>query len=120
MKREIEVKIAVAHKNWDPVLADLGFRLASSRKPESNVVLDFPGQELFQRGEMLRVRRYANSATVTFKGPAESDQRYKVRPETELEVPDAESMLRILQGIGMEIFFEYEKFRTVYQRGELD
>jgi adenylate cyclase class 2 len=120
LKQEIEVKIAVSQSNWNSVLADLGFRLVSSRKLESNVVLDFPGQELFQTGKMLRLRSYANKTIITFKGPAREHEKYKIRPESELEVQEADKMLQVFKGIGLEVFFEYEKFRTVYQRGDLE
>jgi adenylate cyclase class IV len=42
-------------------------------------------------------------------------RRYKVREEIELEIPDAASMTRVLQGLGMRGWFRYEKFRTTFR-----
>ncbi len=62
---------------------------------------------------------------VTFKRPTEEDDisasgrsgPYKIRQELELEVSDGGTLTRILESLGLDACFRYEKYRTTYQLG---
>jgi len=55
---------------------------------------------------------------ITFKGPRQRQQGFKARTEWEAEVAPAASAEKILQALGYQPVFQYEKFRTTYtQRG---
>jgi adenylate cyclase class IV len=52
---------------------------------------------------------------LTYKGPAAaSDKRYKVREELEIAVTEPARVAAILEGLGLQPSFRYEKFRTLY------
>jgi len=99
---------------------------------ELNLIFDTPQSDLFQRGQLLRIRtetpladpalagRAGHRVVLTFKRPVEGQpeppaQRHKVREELELEVSDAAMLTRIFEGLGMRGWFRYEKYRTTYR-----
>ena len=62
----------------------------------------------------------------TFKRPTGEDEvsadgrltsKYKVREEMELEVSDGGMLSKIFEGLGMDGWFRYEKYRTTYKLG---
>jgi len=64
------------------------------------------------------------SALLTYKGPAPSGRAsestraaspYKIREEHEMRVSDVQEAGRIIEGLGFQPCFRYEKFRTSYQ-----
>lgn len=63
----------------------------------------------------------------TFKRPTGEDEvsadgrltsKYKVREELELEVSDGGMLSKIFEGLGMDGWFRYEKYRTTYKLGK--
>jgi adenylate cyclase class 2 len=70
---------------------------------------------------LLRVRRFGNTATLTFKGAsregrASLESRHKQREEIEVTVSDAGAAALILRRLGLRRVFRYEKFRTEYAK----
>lgn len=64
---------------------------------------------------------------VTFKRPTGDDEvsadgrltsKYKVREELELEISDGGMLTKILEALGLDGWFRYEKYRTTYQFGK--
>lgn len=86
-------------------------RLLTPRTHETNTLFDLPGQPLRSRGLLLRVRKYGQRWTVTFKGKANVG-RYKSRPEIETGVEDGDALTEILKSVGFQPLFSYEKFRS--------
>jgi adenylate cyclase class 2 len=114
-KQEIEIKLAVR----DPQaikrrLRALGFRRVAARHFESNRLFDFPDGALRRGRSLLRLRVAEGKALLTFKGAPAQSHRYKMRRELETEVPDADLVREILEGIGLEEIFRYDKYRTRY------
>ena len=114
---ETEVKLRVPD---DPALtrALLGqhrYRITRPRVFESNTVYDTAGHSLRQRGELIRLRRAGESAVLTFKS-ADLPGRHKRREELETEVADAAVIEAILNRLGLDARFRYDKYRTEYQR----
>jgi adenylate cyclase, class 2 len=117
MRREIEIKLSVA----DPRatrrrLAKLGFRRASKRCFERNLLFDFPDRRLRKEGCLLRLRLERGRWLLTFKGRRISPSRFKVRPEIETRLADGLALGKILEAIGLRVAFRYEKYRTLYGR----
>jgi adenylate cyclase class 2 len=115
---EIELKLPVP----DPAvfqsrLLDLGFHIDTPRTFEHNTLYDTPERDLRARTEILRIRQYGNTYTVTHKGLADphsapDSSRYKVRLETETRVADGPTLAAIFEHLGYSPAFVYEKYRT--------
>jgi adenylate cyclase class 2 len=117
---EIELKFHVrdAAKLRQRVL-DAGFLLQTERTFESNTLFDTPERSLRGRQQILRLRQYGETWTLTHKRPTDDERereslRYKFRQETETHVDDGEAMGAILIELGYLPVFRYEKFRTEF------
>jgi adenylate cyclase class 2 len=113
---EIELKFPLS----DPAafqfrLPQLGFHLQTPRTFEHNTLFDTPSHNLRASTQILRIRQYGSLCTVTHKrmpDQVSSDNRYKVRIETETTVADGEALAEIFRQLGYAPTFIYEKFRT--------
>jgi predicted adenylyl cyclase CyaB len=101
---EVELKAVVddldlRRKRLESAGAELTFdgRLSDKR-------YDTSARELFQRDEVLRVRRYESSESVQthvdWKGPTDSAGAYKVREEISTLVDDFRGLTAILEKLG--------------------
>jgi len=115
---EIEIKFFLDDTNLvrDRILTLGGKNMG--RYFEHNIVYDTLRGHLRKEGSLLRLRK--SSATVlTFKGPAEeADRDFKVRTEVEVEVEDFSTMNLILESIGFQRQFIYEKWRETFVIGD--
>jgi adenylate cyclase class 2 len=98
-----------------------GFRLATPREFESNVLYDTPDRSMRARTEILRIRHYGARCVVTHKrlpdaGPGED--RHKHRIETETVVSDGDALAEIFRSLGLVEAFRYEKWRSEWSDGE--
>jgi len=118
LKIEIEIKLRLPadFSEIREKLRRLGFRIRKRRAFESNTLFDDAKHRLRKHGKLLRVRRSGRRGLLTLKGPSEQS-RYKKRWEMETDVPDSDSLERILVQLGYHPVFRYEKFRTEYTRG---
>lgn len=91
-----------------------GFRERTARRFERNEVYDTPGLELRAERKLLRLREYGEERTLTYKGPPEAGP-HKVREEIETRVADAGAMRAVLERLGYEVVFRYEKYRAEYE-----
>jgi len=143
-KMEIEIKLRVADRREVlRLLARLGAELISARVHEMNTLYDTADGDLTRQGRMLRVRverpagrrkrarkkeqRFRGessgfSAVLTFKGPAalaagktKKAPAYKIREEREVRISDEKEAGRIIERLGFQPCFRYEKFRTTYR-----
>lgn len=114
--REIEVKLRVQDaERAAAVLLENGFLVVQPRAFEANEVFDTPERALRAERRLLRLREFAGAATFTYKGTPEAG-RHKSREELETVVSDPGALRRILERLGLRLFFRYEKYRTIYQR----
>jgi adenylate cyclase class 2 len=112
---EIEVKLEIRNlQRLRRDLLEMGCKETVPRSLERNWTWDFPGQPLRQQGKLLRVRQFAGHCLLTFKGVAEQSRHFKIREERETAVEDPETLSIILERLGLEVFFRYEKYRTSY------
>jgi len=117
---ETEIKLPLPDKDAAVQrLLELGFTLKTARTFEANEIYDTTAANLRGSGCLLRVRVYGEQVVVTFKGASQTG-RHKVREEIETIVGSAEAMGRILNRLGYEIGFRYEKYRTEYKDGQGD
>ena len=139
MAREIEIKLRIEDVSaFRRALKGLGVRAVSTkarRVHEWNELFDTPGNELKRREQLLRIRTESagqfgeterrssrgQKVILTFKRPiagrpvAGRTEKYKVREEIEVEVADAQSLGDVLIGMGMRVWFRYEKYRTTFR-----
>jgi predicted adenylyl cyclase CyaB len=117
---ETEIKLPVADVRRAAAQPEaIGARLAHPRELEDNLVFDFPDRSLRKRRALARVRILDRSVLLTYKGPDLSGPPtggMKRRTETEVTVPraDADNLIGILQGLGLEQAWRYQKYRTTW------
>jgi adenylate cyclase class 2 len=113
--REIEIKLALPDaREARRLLRAAGFHISRPRVLEQNVVFDTPGRAISRSGRLIRLRQAGKVATLTYKGPP-GNSRHKSREERETEVADPRAMALILEQLGLEPAFHYDKFRTEYR-----
>jgi adenylate cyclase, class 2 len=117
MSREIEIKFRVASlRGLGRTLRASGFQLVTPRTHEVNTLYDLPGGELRARKQLLRLRKYGSTWTLTHKSGAKR-ARHSSRVELETVVADGKKMDAILRGLGYAPSFRYEKFRAEWTDG---
>ena len=115
MSREVEIKLPVHDSGrMRRLLRRAGFR-PSSRSFEDNLVFDTREHRLRRKAQLLRLREYRGRAFLTFKRRMGGGSRYKVRSEQELQVSDAATMGKVLEGLGYVVAFRYQKYRTPFR-----
>ncbi len=118
MKREIEVKFRVPDlRTLVRELRTAGFRLVTPRTQEINTLYDLPGEILRARKQLLRLRKYGSTWTLTHKSGG-TKGRHSSRIELETEVADGKKMEAILRGLGYSPTFRYEKLRAEWTDGK--
>ena len=111
---ETEVKIRISEfGQFQEKLEHCGFRLQAARQFESNSLYDTADQALRRNGAILRLRQSGKKSVVTWKGPG-IDGPFKSRAELETAVDSLDIMRQILERLGYQHAFRYEKFRTEY------
>ncbi len=112
MPREIEIKFRVDKlRALVRKLRGAGFRLVTRRTHEMNTLYDLPGQVLRKRKELLRLRKYGSTWTLTHKSGTKR-ARHSSRVELETGVADGNQVDAILRALGYSPSFRYEKFRS--------
>lgn len=91
----------------------------SLRHFEDNYLLDFSDLKLKSAQCALRVRFAEGRSVLTFKGRPQPGGVFKSREELELEVADGDAMLQILERLGMNVGFRYQKHRREFAIGDV-
>ena len=68
---------------------------------------------------LLRLRKKNDQTILTFKRPPANSPDsaiYKIQEEIEVEVSDYQNAETIINGLGYQLFFVYEKYRQVHQK----
>ena len=118
MPNEVEIKFRI--KNLPALTRTLkhaGFKRLTRSTHEMNSLYDLPGQKVRKRGEMLRLREYGGTWTLTHKAKGTAG-RHKVRVELETRVENGEQMDAILRALGFTPTFRYEKYRAQWSDGK--
>src|SRR5580658_7104096 len=118
MPQEIEIKFRVADlRALARQLRAAGFRLVTPRTHEMNTLYDLPGEILRRRKELLRLRKYGSTWTLTHKSGT-TRARHSSRVELETAVADGKTLDLILRALGYAPSFRYEKFRAEWSDGK--
>lgn len=117
--QETEAKFYVA------ALATIEARLRANaarqiqpRTEELNLRFDLPGGDLERANRVLRLRRDA-AIRLTFKDAGRAVAGTSSRYEVEFSVSDFGAAQKLLEALGYQVVFVYEKFRTTYQMPRL-
>lgn len=118
---EIELKFPVTDTApFESLLLQLGFHQDTPRTFEHNTLYDTPDRALRSTRQILRIRQYGPTTTVTHKRMSSEsgvDQaRYKLRIETETTVADPAALADIFSQLGYAPVFVYEKYRTEWSQ----
>jgi len=115
---EIEVKFRITDLSaLTACLKSEGFRLVTPRTHEMNTLYDLADSGLRNRGALLRLRKYGARWTVTYKDRPTVQGRHKIRREFETLVENGPALAQILEALGYQPRFSYEKFRTEWTDG---
>jgi len=116
---EIELKLAIPDPSQlTPLLGR--YELVKPRHFEDNMVFD-RGGELRNSSCVLRLRQAGETWLITFKGAQETDSSgIKSRPEYETAVADGVAARKLIESLGYDLVFRYQKYRTVYRIGDLE
>ena len=112
---EIETKFYVRDlKKIETRLQALGAQLVQPRQFEQNLRFDLPDGSLRKTYRVLRLRQ-DEKAVLTYKGPGSNAvDGIRAREEWEVIVSDFATTQKILESLGYDIQFIYEKYRTTY------
>ena len=115
--RENEIKLAVADaQSGRRFLHTAGFRVSKARVFESNLVFDTADRSILRAGALLRLRQVRKHGVLTYKGPTDESGPHKSRQEVESDVDDPGAVRFILERLGHQPVFRYDKFRTEFKR----
>jgi adenylate cyclase class 2 len=115
--RENEIKLPVSGAAAARrLLRAGGFHVAVPRVFETNLIFDTPARGMRQGGTVLRLRQVGRHGIITYKGPADTGGLHKSRQEVEFAVDDPAAAHFILERLGYQPVFRYDKFRTEYAR----
>lgn len=112
LEREVKLKFASPEEARERVLA-IGATPLRGRRLQEDCLLDTEDDALYRRRCVLRVRNEGGKSLLTFKGPVQPGPM-KLRDEYETVVADGDTLLTILQELGLHIWFRYEKYREEF------
>jgi adenylate cyclase class 2 len=112
LEREIKLRFGSAQEARAAVLA-IGAVPVGGRRFQDDALFDNEREELRERRCALRLRREEARSVVTFKGPVQPGPM-KLREELETTVSDAGVLQRVLEHLGLRVWFRYQKYREEY------
>ncbi len=112
LEREIKLHVASAEDARARV-STLGATPLRGRRLQEDCLLDDDDGTLRDRRSVLRVRNEGGKSLLTFKGPVQPGPM-KLREERETIVSDGETLVSILEELGLRIWFRYEKYREEF------
>jgi len=112
VEREIKLRFGSAEEARAAIVATGATPLLGRRLQEDSL-LDTDDEQLRRRRCVLRVRVENGKSRLTFKGPVQPAVM-KVRDEFETVVGDGSVLLRVLEELGLHVWFRYEKYREEF------
>ncbi len=112
LEREIKLRFDTAENARAAVLA-AGASPVRSRRLQEDCLLDTSDELLRRRRCVLRVRMESGRSLLTFKGPVQSSDM-KLREELETVVGDGVLLLAMLEALGFQVWFRYQKYREEF------
>ena len=117
IEREVKLRFDSPEAAREAILA-AGATPLRSRRLQEDALLDTEDDSLRDRRCVLRVRTESGKSLLTFKGPVLPGSM-KVRDEYETVVGDGEVLQRVLEELGLHVWFRYEKYREEYAAREV-
>lgn len=117
LEREVKLRFATPDEARAAVIA-AGAAPLRCRRLQEDCLLDTDDETLRRRRCVLRIRTESGKSLMTFKGPVQASSM-KLRDEHETVVADGEVLLRVLQELGMHVWFRYQKYREEYAAEDL-
>jgi adenylate cyclase class 2 len=115
IEREIKLRFPTPEEARRAVLATGATRVRERRLQDDRLVDNAHGT-LRRARSVLRVRYEAEGAWLTFKGPPRPSIM-KVREELETAIADSARLLQMLDRLGFQVWFRYQKYREEYSLG---
>ena len=112
IEREVKLRFDSPEDARAAILA-AGATPLRCRRLQEDALLDTDDEVLRRRRCVLRIRTEAGKSLMTFKGPVQPGTM-KIRDEYETVVGDGEVLQRVLEELGLHVWFRYEKFREEY------
>ena len=112
LEREVKLRFDSAEDARKAIL-DAGATPLLGRRLQEDSLLDSDDEELRRRRCVLRVRAENGKSRLTFKGPVQPGAM-KIREELETVVGDGTILLRVLEELGLHVWFRYEKYREEF------
>jgi adenylate cyclase class 2 len=112
IEREIKLPYESAEEARAMILT-IGATPLHGRRLQEDALLDTDDEQLRRRRCVLRVRTENGKSRLTFKGPVQASDM-KVRDEVETLVGDGEVLLRVLEELGLHVWFRSEKYREEF------
>jgi predicted adenylyl cyclase CyaB len=115
---ECELKFRVSgprdHSRLRAMLRERGAKLEGTYD-EENFRFEGPGKSTRRTSLRLRVLDGGPAGVLTAKGPARFAGGVKIREETEVGVADAHAARDILDALGFQVEFTYQKHRAIWK-----
>ncbi|MGA2112870.1 MAG: class IV adenylate cyclase [Anaerolineales bacterium] len=116
--QELEVKFRLLEPDLLPQrLAAAQAACVRTQELEVNLRYDTPDRDLTRRHRVLRLRR-DRSARLTYKEPGPTEGTLEARREVEFIVSDAGAAQELLERLGYECLWRYEKYREEWELGQ--
>ena len=112
IEREVKLRFDSLEDARAAILA-AGATPLRCRRLQEDALLDTDDEALRRRRCVLRIRTEAGKSLMTFKGPVQPGTM-KIRDEYETVVGDGEVLQRVLEELGLHVWFRYEKYREEY------
>jgi adenylate cyclase class 2 len=112
LEREIKLRFASADGARAKILA-AGATPLRGRRLQEDALLDTEDERLRRARSVLRIRTEGGKSLLTYKGPV-LPGTVKIREEKETVVADGAVLREILQGLGLHVWFRYEKYREEF------
>jgi len=115
IEREIKLQYASAAEARAAVLG-IGALPRRERRLQDDCLLDTSDTMLRRQRSVLRVRIESGRGLITFKGPVQP-AAIKVREEIETDVGDGPLLIKLLEQLGFQPWFRYQKYREEFSIG---
>jgi adenylate cyclase class 2 len=112
LEREIKLPFPGAEEARAAVAA-AGASPLRCRRLQEDALFDTRDESLRQRGCTLRIRSESGHSLLTMKGPPQPGM-VKIREEHETIVGDGEVLAAVLQALGLQVWFRYQKYREEF------
>jgi adenylate cyclase class 2 len=120
---QLEQEVKFRLSSWEDGIRRIeaaGGSVAHPRHFESNQLFDYADSRIGKRDSALRLRFVGDQSWLTYKGPHHGSGKIKQRRESETFLGDGRAMEAILESLGLEVRFRYEKYRATFRLGEAE